>query len=71
MELNMDKFTELFKNKFKENYAEAGRQLNVAPAQIFRIMNNKGKAGVTFFGKLNIYCKKHKLNYDDYVLYPN
>ena len=71
MELNMDKFTELFKKKFKENYAEAGRQLNVAPAQIFRIMNNKGKAGVRFFGKLNAYCKKHKLNYDDYVLYTN
>ena len=46
-------------------------RLNVAPAQIFRIMNNKGKAGVTFFGKLNTYCKKHELNYDDYVLYPN
>jgi len=71
MELNMDRFKELFKKYFKENYAEVSRQLKVAPAQIFRIINNKGKAGVTFFGKLNAYCKKHDLNYDDYVLYKN
>lgn len=67
MELNIDKFKELFKKDFRENYAEAGRQLNVAPAQIYRIINNKGKAGTLFLGKLYAYCKKHKLNFESYI----
>ena len=68
MELNMDKFTELSKSEFKENYAEAGRQLNVAPAQIFRIINNQGKAGALFLGRLCTYCNKHKLEFKDYII---
>ena len=48
MELNLDKFNELFKDKFDESYAEAGRELHVAPAQIYRIRNKQGKAGAVF-----------------------
>lgn len=68
MELNMYTFTELFKDKFKYSYAEAGRQLNVSPAQLYRIMNNKGKAGALFFGKLHTYCNKHQLNFEKYII---
>ena len=66
MELNIEMFKELFDTRFK-SYAEAGRQLNVAPAQIFRIMNRRGKAGALFFGKLYTYCNKHKLKFEKYI----
>ena len=71
MELNTEKFKELFEEEFNGNYAEAGRQLNVAPAQIFRIINNKGKAGAVFFGKLYAYCDTHKLNFKSYIFLPS
>ena len=48
MELNIEKFTELFDTNFNASYAEAGRKLGVAPAQVFRIMNNEGSAGAKF-----------------------
>lgn len=70
MELNVEKFTELFDTNFNASYAEAGRQLGVAPAQIFRIMNNKGSAGAKFLGKLIIYCDTHKLNFRRYIFLP-
>ena len=44
MELNVDMFIKLFDKDFKGSYAEAGRKLKVAPEQIYRIINKKGKA---------------------------
>ncbi len=68
MELNVDMFIKLFDNDFKGSYAEAGRKLDVAPAQIYRIINKKGKAGLVFVGRLKTYCKKHKLKFDNYII---
>lgn len=70
MELNVKKFTELFDTKFNASYAEAGRQLGVAPAQIFRILNNEGSAGAKFLGKLITYCDCNKLNFRKYIFLP-
>ena len=70
MELNIDNFNKLFEKKFHSSYAEAGRELDVAPAQIFRIRNNKGKDGAVFFGKLYTYCDKHNLNFKNYIHLP-
>ncbi len=70
MELNIEKFTELFDTNFNASYAEAGRKLGVAPAQVFRIMNNKGSAGAKFFGKLITYCDYNKLNFRKYIFLP-
>lgn len=71
MELNREMFIKLFENDFNASYAEAGRQLGVAPAQIFRIINNTGTAGAKFLGKLIIYCDIHKLNFRNYIFLPN
>lgn len=68
MELNLDKFTELFKSEFNQSYAEAERKIHVAPAQLYRIMNKKGKAGALFLGKLYTYCKKNRLKFEDYII---
>ena len=68
MELNVDMFIKLFDKDFKGSYAEAGRKLDVAPAQIYRIINKKGKAGVVFLGKFHTYCKEHKLKFEDYII---
>lgn len=70
MELNVDMFIKLFDKDFKGSYAEAGRKLKVAPEQIYRIINKKGKAGAVFFGKLYTYCDEHKKNFKNYILLP-
>lgn len=70
MELNKHKFEELFREKFKESYAEAGKQLGVSSAQVYRIINNKGSAGAKFLGKLISYCDINKLNFRDYIFLP-
>lgn len=66
MELNVEMFIKLFNRDFKGSYAEAGRKLDVAPAQIYRIINKKGKAGAVFFGRLQTYCEENKLKFKDY-----
>lgn len=71
MELNLDMFIKLFETDFNASYAEAGRKLGVAPAQIFRIINNNGCAGAKFLGKLITYCDTHKLNFRKYIFLPN
>ena len=71
MELNVDMFIKLFDKDFKGSYAEAGRKLDVAPAQLYRIINKKGKAGLVFIGRLKAYCNKHKLKFDNYIIYNN
>lgn len=70
MELNIKKFIELFDTKFNASYAEAGRQLGVAPAQVYRIVNCKGKAGAKFLGKLIVYCDTNKLDFREYIFLP-
>ena len=72
MELNREKFIELFDTKFNASYAEASRQLGVASAQIFRIVNGNGgsNTGAKFFGKLITYCDMHKLNFRKYIFLP-
>lgn len=72
MELNKAKFIELFDNDFNASYAEASRQLGVASAQIFRIVNNEDSAntGAKFFGKLITYCDTHNLNFRKYISLP-
>ena len=72
MELNKEKFIELFDREFNASYAEASRQLGVASAQIFRIVNNEdtSNAGAKFFGKLITYCDTHKLNFRKYIFLP-
>lgn len=71
MELNREKFEQLFCEKFNASYAEASRQLGVSTAQIFRILNNKGNAGAKFLGKLITYCDTHNLNFREYIFLPN
>lgn len=70
MELNKEMFIKLFDTKFNASYAEASRQLGVASAQIFRIINNDGNAGAKFLGKLITYCDTHKLNFRNYIFLP-
>ena len=72
MELNKEKFIELFDSEFEASYAEASRQLGVASAQIFRIINGKdnNNTGAKFFGKLITYCDTHKLNFRKYIFLP-
>lgn len=72
MELNKEKFIELFDNVFNASYAEASRQLGVASAQIFRIINSEDSTntGAKFFGKLITYCDTHNLNFRKYILLP-
>lgn len=72
MELNREMFIKLFDENFNASYAEAGRQLGVAPAQIYRIINDKASSntGAKFFGKLITYCDTHKLNFRKYIFLP-
>lgn len=70
MELNREKFEQLFYDKFNASYAETSRQLGVSPVQIFRIINNKGNAGAKFLGKLITYCDTHNLNFREYIFLP-
>lgn len=70
MELNKKTFTKLFDKQFNASYAEASRQLGVAPAQIFRIINDDGNAGAKFLGKLITYCDTHNLNFRRYIFLP-
>ena len=70
MELNKKTFTKLFDKQFNTSYAEASRQLGVAPAQIFRIINDDGNAGAKFLGKLITYCDTHNLNFRRYIFLP-
>ncbi len=70
MILNKEKFIELFDTKFNASYAEAARQLEVAPAQVYRIINCNGEAGAKFLGKLIAYCDMNKLNFRKYIFLP-
>ena len=70
MELNREMFIKLFDTNFNASYAEASRQLGVASAQIFRIINSNGNAGAKFLGKLITYCDTHKLNFRKYIFLP-
>lgn len=72
MELNREMFIKLFDENFNASYAEASRQLGVASAQIYRIINNKtnSNTGAKFFGKLITYCDTHKLNFRNYIFLP-
>ena len=70
MELNKEMFENLFNDNFNASYAEASRQLGVASAQVFRIINNNGQAGAKFLGKLIAYCDIHKLNFRKYIILP-
>ncbi len=70
MELNKEMFIKLFDTNFNASYAEASRQLGVASAQIFRIINSNGEAGAKFLGKLITYCDTHKLNFRNYIFLP-
>lgn len=70
MELNKEMFIKLFDTNFNASYAEASRQLGVASAQIFRIINANGKAGAKFLGKLITYCDTHNLNFRRYIFLP-
>lgn len=70
MELNKKKFIELFDKKFNASYAEASRQLGVASAQIYRIINKDGNAGAKFLGRLITYCDTHSLNFRNYIFLP-
>lgn len=70
MELIKSEFIKLFEKQFKASYREAGRQLNVAPEQVYRIVNGTSKAGAKFFGKLISYCDTHNLNFRRYIFLP-
>ena len=72
MELNREMFLKLFDENFNASYAEASRQLGVASAQIYRIVNNEktSNTGAKFFGKLITYCDTHKLNFRRYIFLP-
>lgn len=70
MELNKEMFIKLFDTNFNASYAEASRQLGVASAQIFRIINGNGEAGAKFLGKLITYCDIHNLNFRKYIFLP-
>lgn len=70
MELNREMFIKLFDSKFNASYAEASRQLGVASAQIFRIVNDNGNAGAKFLGKLITYCDINNLNFRKYIFLP-
>lgn len=70
MELNIKMFIKLFDTKFSASYAEASRQLGVASAQIYRVINKNGKAGAKFLGKLITYCDCNNLNFRRYIILP-
>lgn len=70
MKLNKEMFIKLFDTNFNASYAEASRQLGVAAAQVFRIVNSNGEAGAKFLGKLITYCDTHKLNFRKYIFLP-
>lgn len=72
MELNREMFIKLFDEEFNASYAEASRQLGVASAQIYRIVNDEknSNTGAKFFGKLITYCDAHKLNFRKYIFLP-
>ena len=70
MEINRVEFINLFEKNFNASYAEAGRQLNVAAAQVYRVVNNEGEAGAKFLGKLITYCDTHGLNFRKYIFLP-
>lgn len=70
MKLNREMFIKLFDTKFNASYAEASRQLGVASAQVFRIVNNGGNAGAKFLGNLIAYCDANNLNFRKYIFLP-
>lgn len=70
MELNREMFINLFDTHFNASYAEASRQLGVASAQVFRIVNGRGNAGAKFLGNLIVYCDTHNLNFRKYIFLP-
>lgn len=70
MELNKREFIKFFNKFFEGNYNKAGRELNISPAQIYRIVNGKSKAGGTFFGQFISYCKAIGEDYEKYIFLP-
>lgn len=70
MELNKREFIKFFNKYFDGNYNKAGRELNISPAQIYRIVKGNSKAGEIFFGQFMAYCKAIGEDYEKYIFLP-
>jgi hypothetical protein len=70
MEPNVEKITELLKEKFNDNKAAMAEAVGVDRAQIFNIVCKGKGAGAQFFGGLMRYCKDNGLNFEDYIFLP-
>ncbi len=54
-------------DKAQGNYNEFARQLDVAVAQLHKIINGDSEAGPKFLGKLMTYCTRNNLDFKDYI----
>lgn len=68
MEINMEAFIQLLKNRFENNQAKMARVLGISRYQLNVVFNNNGKcAGKKIVGALIKYCDTNELDFHKYI----
>lgn len=68
MEINMENFNQLLKDRFEGNQARMARVLGIDRHQLNIIFKNKGKcAGKKIFGSIIKYCDTNELDFHKYI----
>lgn len=68
MEINMETFMELLKNRFDNNQAKMSRVLGISKYHLNNIVKTNGKgAGKKIMGALIKYCERNEEDFHKYI----
>lgn len=68
MEINMEEFIKLLKERFEDNQAKMARVLGIDRHQLNIVFNNNGKcAGKKIIGAIIRYCDINELDFHKYI----
>lgn len=67
MRLNREKVAQLMAVYCGGNYNRFGRELGIDPSHLHRFLTSGIGGGKKLIGAVMIFCKKNKLNFEDYL----
>lgn len=68
MEINMEAFCKLLKDRFESNQAKMARVLGVSRYQLNTVFKNNGRcAGKKIIGSIIKYCDTNELDFHRYI----
>lgn len=70
MEINIETFMELLKERFNDNQSKMARVLGISKYQLNMIIKNKGKgAGKKVIGAIIKYCDINEYDFHKYIFF--